>query len=273
MECEKIQTFISEYLDKELNEDMSKRVRDHLLVCKVCGNVYFSMKSAVKELACLEKFKAPYGFLDSVNQSVYKRSWFRNISNIFPGFKIPMEFVTVAATAVLVILIFTNLQIDKNDENRNLEPGQIQTASRSSSEMTIKGTNPVDLDFYINDNKKGRHPSSDNVLTVGSGEHFTQTDIGDFFEEIEDDFSLFNKGKTISDINEIILSAGGDVVSRNYRVDPASPEIITVKIPSGNYNSFINEIEKIGRFKPPAPSLTDNSPDFVFLKMRLNLPE
>ena len=273
MECEKIQTLLSEYLDKELNEDLNKGVREHLLSCKACGNAYFSMKSAVEKLAGLEKFKAPYGFLDSVNEAVYKRSWFRNISDIFSGFKIPMEFVTVATTAVLIILIFTNLQTDKNDENITLDPGRIQTASKSPSELIINGASPVNLNFFINDTRKAGHSASDDVLTVGSGNNFNQTDIPDLFKEFEDDFPLLRKERTISDIEEIILSSGGDVVSRDYRVDSAFPEIITVKIPSGNYNSFINEIEKVGRFKPPAPSLTDNSPDFVFLKMRLNPSE
>lgn len=273
MDCEKIQTFLSQYLDKELDEDLRKKVRDHLLVCKACGNAYFSMKSVVEELESLEKIKAPDDFLDSVKQAVDKRSWFKNIFNIFSGYKIPMELVTLATTAILIFLIFTNLRPDKNDSSRILDPGQIQTASESSSDLIINGTKPVSLDFYINDIKESKHVASDNVVTVGSGKNFSQTDIPDFFEEINDDFPLLHREKAISHINKVILLMDGDVVSKDNQVDSAFPEIVTIKIPSGNYNSFIDEIEKVGRFRPLAPSLSDNSSDFVFLKMRFNLSE
>ncbi|MFC1840300.1 zf-HC2 domain-containing protein [Thermodesulfobacteriota bacterium] len=269
MDCEKIQAVLSEYLDRTLINDLNRTVKEHLLACKKCGNIYFSMKSMVEELADLERIKAPDGFLNSVNQAVDKRLWFKDTLNIFSGFKIPMEFVTLATTAVLIILIFTNLQSDKNNNNMIPGPDRTQTAFNNTIDRTVSGTDPVDLDFYMH----RKHVSTDNVFTVGTESHLRGNDITDFFTEIDDNFPFLRREKTISDINELILLMEGDVLSRDYQLDSALPDIITVKIPSGNYEAFMKEIKKFGNFKPPAPSLTDNPPDSVFLKMRLNLQE
>jgi hypothetical protein len=273
MDCEKIQAVLSEYLDRTLNNDLNRTVRDHLLECKKCGNVYFSMKSVVEELADLEKIKAPDGFLNSVNQAVERRAWFKGTLNIFSGFKIPMEFVTLATTAVLIILIFTNLQPDRNEGNGTSAPDQTQTALENTPGRMISSADPVDLNFYLHNKKDRKNVSPDNVLTVGSGSHLKDNDIQDFFTEIDDNFPFLRREKTISDINELILLLEGDVLSRDYQLDSARPDIITIKIPSGNYESFIKELKKLGSFKPPEPLLSDTPPDSVFLKIRLNLQE
>ena len=265
MDCEKIQAVLSEYLDRTLNNDLNRTIKEHLLGCKECGDVYFSMKSLVEELSDLERIKAPDGFLNSVNQAIDKRSWFKNTFNIFSGFKIPMEFATLATTAVLIVLIFTNLQPDKNDSSRT----QVQDQTQTSINTTVSGTSPVDLDFYIN----RKNVSIDNALTVGSGSHLRSNDITGFFTEIDDNFPFLRREKTISDIDELIQQMEGDVLSRDYQLDSALPHIITIKIPSGNYESFIENIKKFGNFKPPAPLLSDNPPDSVLLEMRLNLRE
>lgn len=268
MECEKIQTFLSEYLDKGLDENLSKTVRSHLLECKACVNDYFSMKSAVEELAGLEKINAPAGFLNSINQAVEKRSWFKNIFSIFSGFRIPMEFVTLTTTAVLLFLIFTNLQSDKDNENRLLNSGPVQTALENKPDQ-VSGRSPVNLNFIM----ENRHASSDNVVTVYSEPQKKGDSITGLFNEMENSFPLLRRMKAISEINELIFQMRGDVVTREYQDDPGYSEIITIKIPSGNYQSFIDGISNHGNFEPAAPSLTDNPPDFVLLKMRLNLPE
>jgi len=272
MDCDKIQAYFSDYLDKTLKKDLNKTVKDHLLVCKKCSNAYFSMKSIVDELAGLEKIKAPDGFLISVNQAIESRSWHKNIFNIFPSFKIPMEFVTFATTAVLIFLIITNLKPGKNDGNTNLEPNPLQTASNNGSNQITSSSNPVSLDFYISNKNTSKHVSSDNIVTVDSGKPSGQT-ATNFFKEIDDVFPLLRKEKTISDINEIIFSMGGEIVSNDYQFDSAFPETIMVKIPFNNYESFIDRIEKVGSLKPKAPSFAENHTDFVFLKMRLNLTE
>lgn len=273
MDCEKIQAVLSEYLDRTLNNDLNRTVRDHLLECKNCGSVYFSMKSMVEELSELEKIKAPEGFLNSVNQAVESRSWLKDTFSIFSGFKIPMEFVTLTTTAVLIALIFTSLQSDKNDAGITSKSSRIETTLENAPVQMINSTDPVDLDFYIHSKKENKHLSSDNVLTVGSGSHLKNNDITDFFTEIDKNFPFLRREKTISDINELILLMEGDVLSRDYQLDSEMPDIITVKIPSGNYESFIREIREFGNFKPPAPPLADNPPDSVLLKMRLNLQD
>jgi len=273
MDCEKIKAVLSEYLDRTLTSDLNRAVRDHLLVCKKCGSEYFSMKSMVEELSGLERIKAPDGFLNSVTQAVERRSWLKDTLNIFSGYKIHMEFVTLATTAVLIVLIFTNLQNDKNDMGMSPKPNQVKTALENTPVQMINSTDHVDLDFYIHSKKENKHLSSENVLTVGSGSHLKNNDITDFFTEIDRNFPFLRREKTISDINELISLMEGDVLSRDYQLDSELPDIITIKIPSGNYESFIEELREFGIFKPPAPPLADNPPDSVFLKMRLNLQD
>ncbi|MBN2417853.1 MAG: zf-HC2 domain-containing protein, partial [Deltaproteobacteria bacterium] len=118
MECNKIKSLLSEYLDKTLQSDLNRDVKEHLLSCKECSNEFFLMKSISDQLSGMERLKAPNYLLNRVNKAVTSPSWYSKLFDFIPGsggFKAPMEFATMATAAILVLLIFFNINIEKNE--------------------------------------------------------------------------------------------------------------------------------------------------------------
>ncbi|MGD9159219.1 MAG: zf-HC2 domain-containing protein [Desulfobacteraceae bacterium] len=264
MECNKIKSLLSEYLDKTLRNDLSRDIKEHLLSCKNCSNEFFLMKSIKGELAGLEKIKAPNYLLNRVNQAVASPSWFSKILDFIPGsggLKVPMEFVTLATTVVLVFLIFTNIHVGNN------ENVMVTDSGGQKAVMGRESNGPVPLDFIpVVSTKSGTLPS-ENVISSND------SDRPDPFDMINKNMPLSHRDKLISDLREMVYLVGGEIVSREYGHDRAYIDSITVKIPSNSYNSFIRRAEEIGRFNPPAPSVSQQSPDPVLLCIRLNLSE
>lgn len=250
MECNEIKTLLSEYLDRTLQSDINRDVKEHLLSCKNCSDDFFLMKSIADELAGLEKIKAPSYLLTRVNQAVTSPSWFSKILDFIPGsggFKLPMEFVTLATTVALVFLIFSNIQINKSNDVTVVDSNGDKTIINSETNGLVKLN-------YIPEGNRYAHSSPESLISMG------------------EDRPYVDHEKLVSDLKKMVLLSGGDITLK-YARDSGRPEAIKVKIPVKNYGSFIRRAEKIGRFNPPAPSLTRNSPDPVILRISLNLSE
>ena len=271
MECDKIKGLLSEYLDKTLQSDLSRNVKEHLLSCKDCSNEFFIMKSIAGELADLERIKAPNYLLNRVNQAVMTRSWFARLFDFIPGsggFKLPMEFVTLATTALLVFLIFTNIHVDQPENAMMAESGAKKSLSSGETGSSINTAEPVRLDFIPVNRKQSETLNSDNVISVASGQH--QDNSSGLMNMINEDTPALNRDNLISGLNEMILGAGGNIISKEYQPGTGYLNAITVKIPSNAYDSFIRKAEEIGRFHPPAPSLSHQSAEPVLLHIKLN---
>jgi len=252
MECKKIESLLSEYLDRTLQSDLSRDVKEHLLSCKNCSNDFFLMKSITGELAGLERIKAPNYLLNRVNQAVTSPSWFRKILDFIPGsggFKVRMEFVTLATTVALVFLIFSNIYFDKNKNVMTADSG------RDKNGMNEESSGPVRLNFVPSGSYTSGTLSSEKAISVARGG------------------SSDNYEKLISDLMKMIRHAGGDIVSKEYARDSGRIDAITVKISPDSYSSFIGRVEMIGRFKPSAPSLPGQSLEPVLLRISLNFSE
>lgn len=250
MECEKIKSLLSEYLDRTLPSDLNRDVKEHLLSCKKCSNDFFLMKTIAGELAGLERVKAPNYLLDRVNQVVTSPSWFSKILDFIPGsggFKAPMEFVTLATTVALVFLIISNIHINKSDRINVADSDGYKTTLNKESDGT------VELNFIPA--AITQSSDTDDVMSVARGR------------------SSDNYEKMISDFEKTVSRAGGDIVKNIYERDSGRVDAIIVKIPLNSYSSFIRRVERRGRFNPPAPPLTNESPDPVLLRIGLNLSE
>ena len=116
MKCSNIKLLLSEYIDKSLNAQTRSLVEQHLKDCETCQNDYTSLKNILSELGELPKIKAPDDFLDNLHARM--DSWFdiKKIARIlFVPFKIkvPLELLTAAATAVLVIFFVNVFQQER----------------------------------------------------------------------------------------------------------------------------------------------------------------
>ena len=267
MDCNKTKSLLSEYLDRTLQNDLNRDVKEHLLSCKDCSNEFFLMKSITRELSGLERIKAPNYLLHRVNQAVTSPSWLSKILDFIPGsggFKVPMEFVTLTTTVALIFLIIANINVDKNENIMVADSGRHETSINSDSNRAVR------LDFIPEANIKSGSSSSENVVYGSSGQPSGNIDP---FDMLKKNMPAVPLESLISDLTERLHMAGGYIASKEYALDSGNIDAITVKIPLNSYNSFIRKAEKIGRFDPPAPQLSHQSPDPVLLRIRLNLSE
>ena len=108
MECAKIKDLLSEYIDGTLDAQTEALIDEHLLACPKCNEELASLKALISELGSVESFKAPDDFLEKLHERLEPRVSFRKIMRILfvPGrIKIPLEFATATAMAVLIFSI------------------------------------------------------------------------------------------------------------------------------------------------------------------------
>lgn len=116
MECAKIKDLLSEYIDGTLDAQTKAIIDEHLLTCPECNEELASLKTLVGELGAVESFKAPNDFLEKLHERLEPRVSFRKIVRILfvPGkLKIPLEFATATAMAVLIFSILYIQQPEK----------------------------------------------------------------------------------------------------------------------------------------------------------------
>ena len=116
MECAKIKDLLSEYIDGTLDAQTKALIDEHLLACPKCNEELASLKTLISELGSVESFKAPDDFLEKLHERLEPRFSFRKIMRILfvPGrIKIPLEFATATAMAVLIFSILYIQQPEK----------------------------------------------------------------------------------------------------------------------------------------------------------------
>jgi hypothetical protein len=273
MECVKIKSLLSEYMDKALENDAAKEVKEHLLSCKDCSSEYFKIKSIVQGLNSMERYRAPSNLLNKVNMAIRKRPWYL-LPDFIPGsggFRLPMEYVTLAASALLVVFIVAGIFMDN--------PKDIMIADSDSKRVSVSaGTRgepvePVELEFIPVSLKGSGAISADNLFSVSSGKASRDPQMPDILKMMEMDSPYLKNQRLLSNLNELIIKAGGDIVLKEHKGAAENIEAITVSIPVKNYASFIQDAEEIGRFHPHAPVMNDKANENILMRIKLKVGE
>ena len=105
MKCREIESLLSAYLDRELNDDQMQTVTDHLQDCAACRRQHQSLQKVDQQLAGLS---VPPGLADRIHTACVSESAAgatttpsRSIAN--PSRYAWMMVVAIAASIVLVV--------------------------------------------------------------------------------------------------------------------------------------------------------------------------
>lgn len=112
MKCAGIKQLLSEYIDGVLDADTKAQLEEHVSTCTGCQHELQELKILVKEIRGIEQLKAPDDFIDRLHERIEPRFSLNKIMKTLfvpMQIKIPIQLVTVTATAVLVFSII-NLQ-------------------------------------------------------------------------------------------------------------------------------------------------------------------
>jgi len=112
MKCAGIKQLLSEYVDGVLDAQTKADIEEHISTCTGCRQALEDLKALLGELRAVEPVKAPEDFLNQLHERIKSRF---SLGKIFRTLfvpmriKIPIQLVTVTATAVLVFSVI-NLQ-------------------------------------------------------------------------------------------------------------------------------------------------------------------
>ena len=120
MNCDELQTRLSEYLEKSLDPVTAKDAEDHLASCSRCRAETESLADCIRQVASLPQVDPPLGFaqrvMAQVRESETKPSLWERL--LFPlRIKIPIH-----ATAVVLISILAVYLLEKDSPRKQAQP-------------------------------------------------------------------------------------------------------------------------------------------------------
>ncbi len=116
MECAEIRERLSEYVDDILEGEMKAAVEKHLLTCEGCQAEFAELKALIDDLKSFESLEAPRDFLDTLHARLepsYRLGKLMRILFVPIRIKVPLEFATVAAIAILILSLWHIPQEEK----------------------------------------------------------------------------------------------------------------------------------------------------------------
>jgi hypothetical protein len=137
VQCTEIKEHLSEYIDGTLDAQTRTLIEEHLSTCRACEKELDSIRALIQELGSLEPVGVPEDFLSSIHERIENRSGFSKIMRrlFLPArIKIPLQFATVAVTALLVFTVFNMMQPAKRFLGEPLVSEQTKMPKKARSE-------------------------------------------------------------------------------------------------------------------------------------------
>jgi len=287
MECHRVKKLLSEYIDNTLDERTGTLIEGHLKECEDCNYEYISMKTMVEELRSMGSLEAPKDFLEKVHERIDSFSPIERIRTSFfflSSIKVPMELIALAATSVLIFIVFNMVQpenqvmvkpsaIDSTGSAIKPETGSKKTSKGTALKtQVLKEIGPIQLALLLVAEQKPKPLSSGNVRLIVSGkgaEMPLDTPEFGFSTEQDQETDQEGNGDPLSDIIESISISDGRLISKEYKNGADEPEYITLEIPCINYHPFLERIKDIGTLQTPAPDLPEEYQGPVQLRIQL----
>ncbi|NLS45032.1 MAG: hypothetical protein GX969_04760 [Firmicutes bacterium] len=101
MNCEKVKSLLSAYLDSELSSHEMRQIRLHLIDCETCKSEYESLRTTKDILGMLDSPSLPREFWPELRDRIKSQPIPKSYSNLFMKLIIP-----AAAMVILAILPF-----------------------------------------------------------------------------------------------------------------------------------------------------------------------
>ena len=154
MNCEEVQKYLSDFLDKNLDVEHGAAIRDHLAICSLCSEEMASLAECQRLVSGLPVVEPPVGFTNRVMAEVREtanppRLWERLFLPL--RIKIPLQATAVVLIAVLAAYIYQKEPLQresvvavqpessskKQEETHNLAPSVAQAPTAPSKTKQV----------------------------------------------------------------------------------------------------------------------------------------
>lgn len=141
MKCEKIEEFLSPYLDNELSPEEKKLVQEHLESCKECRLLFSSLKEARQALSAFPELEVSEHLAERLQSIPAKKKRFRLSFDFL--LRPSLQPVLAAATIFLTLISFyafnpNRKAIDKSiDRQFHLSLNKVEKLYAKAESFTI----------------------------------------------------------------------------------------------------------------------------------------
>ncbi len=300
MGCAKIRRNLSGYIENELDANTMNIVEQHLLSCNKCKEALNSLHIIVQDLSVMESVKAPDDFLDRLHDRIKKDSGFKRlIRKMFlpPMIKVPFQFAAAAAMVVLIFFIVHTPAIKHEMESVSTvvhaERKAAVVKDKVDKNGPVAGQASIPVESEAADEESAltielallldkQTPPARNVVQSFM-ERKTESGKGDLEsgKRISSDTdaaapaalqSIPTSALSIGDINRIVHRVQGRVLAVEYNKEKNSPELLIAEIPATQYGSFLKELQDLGKFRSPPPSIHAKKLSLIQIEVKFLSP-
>jgi len=287
MECAEIRRSLSGYLDSALDAQTTSLVEKHVLTCRACRETLESLRSVVQELGDLRPVKPPEDFIEQLHDRMATRFSLKELTmRLFVPFqiKIPFQFATAAAMAVLIFFIIHTPEIEKEMADiprpeaireRVKETGSMDSSKESPKQEALapaSGISPPGephseelLAAYQKKAAPVKVASKRKKVAPEPMFHGREYVRKPSAEEAESKLSVEEAVKAIevvlllkseaSIVRELIYNVKGTVLSTEYDRNTDRPKSLETEIPAGQYGFFFKKLQQLGTLQTPTPAI------------------
>lgn len=133
MNCEEVQKYLSDFLDKNLDVEYGAAIRDHLAICSLCREETAGLAACQRLVSGLPEVEPPVGFTTRVMADVREAAnppslWERLFLPL--GIKIPLQATAVVLIAVLAAYIYQKEPLQRE----SVVAVQLESSSKKQEE-------------------------------------------------------------------------------------------------------------------------------------------
>ena len=135
MNCEEVQKYLSDFLDKSLDNERARAIEDHLAACSRCSEEMASLAECQRLVSGLPAVELPLGFTNRVMARVREAA---NPPSLWERLFLPLQIkIPLQATAVVLIAVLAAYIYQK-------EPLQRESVVAVQPESSFREQNETD---------------------------------------------------------------------------------------------------------------------------------
>ncbi len=138
-ECDKVRSFISDYIEGELHPHIRREVEAHLEICTDCNEVAYQVRVICRSLQNLPQISTSPDFEQKLHSQInsMRQIKFPLLSGAMQSWKIPAVGSVVILATIGLFIIFnpTRSRVGNTStiESSSLTPGSVQIPTQSSA--------------------------------------------------------------------------------------------------------------------------------------------
>jgi len=138
-ECDKVRSFISDFIEGDLHPHIRKEVETHLKICTDCNEVAYQVRVICRSLQSLPQISTSADFEQRLHSQINTMRQFRFpfLSSATQSWKIPAVGSVVILATIGLFIVFnptrTRVGNTSTIESSSLTPGSVQLPTQSST--------------------------------------------------------------------------------------------------------------------------------------------